>query len=116
MEAGSRETYISGADSQRNRWRARDHATDRPHVGRSDHRCRWWFDRRHHRMGVRERLDVYVQKKKGIRYAYLEILPMVKGDVILSLSPDGNCPAAAIPAILDKIREGYDMVGCRVGT
>jgi len=54
--------------------------------------------------------DVYVQKKKGIRNAYLEILPMVQGDVILSLSPDGNCPAAAIPAILDKMREGYDMV------
>lgn len=54
--------------------------------------------------------DVYIQKKKGIRYAYLEVLPMVTGDVILSLSPDGNCPAASIPAILDKMREGYDMV------
>jgi hypothetical protein len=32
-----------------------------------------------------------------IRHAYLEVLPLVKGDVILSLSPDGNCPVAAIP-------------------
>src|SRR5450759_1260292 len=54
--------------------------------------------------------EVYVQQKKGIRHAYLEVLPLVKGDVILSLSPDGNCPVAAIPAILDKMREGYDLV------
>ena len=54
--------------------------------------------------------EVYVQQKKGIRHAYLEVLPLVKGDVILSLSPDGNCPVAAIPEILDKMREGYDLV------
>ena len=35
--------------------------------------------------------DVYIQKKKGIRQASLEVLPRVDGDVILSLSPDGNC-------------------------
>lgn len=54
--------------------------------------------------------EVYVQKKKGIRHAYLEVLPLVKGDIILSFSPDGNCPPSAIPAILDKMREGYDLV------
>jgi len=54
--------------------------------------------------------EVYVQKKKGIRHAYLEVLPLVKGDVILSISPDGNCPIAAIPEILAKMREGYDLV------
>lgn len=54
--------------------------------------------------------DVYVQKKKGIRHAYLEVLPLVRGDIILTMSPDGNCPPAAIPAILDKVREGYDLV------
>lgn len=54
--------------------------------------------------------EVYVQKKKGIRQAYVEVLPLVKGDVIISISPDGNCPAWAIPPILDKMREGYDLV------
>jgi glycosyltransferase involved in cell wall biosynthesis len=54
--------------------------------------------------------EVYVQKKKGIRHAYLEVLPLIKGDVILSFSPDGNCPPRAIPLILDKIGEGYDLV------
>jgi glycosyltransferase involved in cell wall biosynthesis len=54
--------------------------------------------------------EVYVQKKKGIRYAYLEVLPLVRGDVIISISPDGNCPPEAIPPILAKMREGYDLV------
>jgi glycosyltransferase involved in cell wall biosynthesis len=53
---------------------------------------------------------VYVQKRKGIRFAYLEVLPLVDGDVILSFSPDGNCPPEAIPLLLDKMREGYDLV------
>ena len=54
--------------------------------------------------------DVYVQKKKGIRFAYLEALPLITGDVILTISPDGNCPVEFIPAILQKIEEGYDLV------
>jgi len=54
--------------------------------------------------------EVYVQKKKGIRHAYLEVLPLINGDIILSISPDGNCPCEAIPLLLDKMREGYDLV------
>lgn len=54
--------------------------------------------------------EVYVQRQRGIRHAYLEVLPLVKGDVILSLSPDGNCAPDKIPLLLDKMREGYDMV------
>ncbi|MBV8731281.1 MAG: glycosyltransferase [Acidobacteriia bacterium] len=54
--------------------------------------------------------EVYVQKKRGIRFAYLEALPLLKGDVILTISPDGNCPVAAIPSILDKMRHGFDLV------
>lgn len=54
--------------------------------------------------------EVYVQKKRGIRHAYLEVLPLVEGDVILTLSPDGNCPADAIPSLLDMMRQGYDLV------
>src|SRR6516164_5594302 len=43
--------------------------------------------------------EVYIQKRKGIRFAYLEVLPLVLGDVILCLSPDGNCPSEAIPRL-----------------
>lgn len=54
--------------------------------------------------------EVYVQKQRGIRFAYLEGLPLLRGDIILTISPDGNCPVDAIPAILDKMKEGYDLV------
>ena len=54
--------------------------------------------------------EVYVQKRRGIRFAYLEVLPLLKGDVILTISPDGNCAPEMIPKVLDKIQEGYDLV------
>jgi glycosyltransferase involved in cell wall biosynthesis len=53
---------------------------------------------------------VYVQKRKGIRFAYQEALPLIQGDVIVSISPDGNCDTAILPALLDKMRENYDLV------
>lgn len=54
--------------------------------------------------------DVYVQKRRGIRFAYLEVLPLLTGDTVLSISPDGNCPVAMIPALIDQIRNGADLV------
>ena len=54
--------------------------------------------------------DVYVQKRRGIRFAYLEVLPLIQGEVVLCISPDGNCPAEYIPQLLAKIDEGYDLV------
>ena len=54
--------------------------------------------------------QVSVQVRPGIRHAYLEVLPQVSGDIVLTLSPDGNCDPHVIPAILDKMREGFDMV------
>ncbi len=54
--------------------------------------------------------DVHVQTKKGLRQAYLESLDHIKGDVIITFSPDGNSVADRIPALVAKMREGYDMV------
>lgn len=54
--------------------------------------------------------EVYVQKRKGIRFAYQEVMSHITGDVILTLSPDGNCEPSVIPLILDKMRQGYDLV------
>lgn len=54
--------------------------------------------------------DVVIQQKKGMRHAYMEALPHVKGDVILTFSPDGNSIPELIPACIDKLKEGYDMV------
>lgn len=54
--------------------------------------------------------NVYIQKRRGIRFAYLEVLSSIKGDVVLTLSPDGNCDPNIVPVILEKIGEGYDLV------
>jgi glycosyltransferase involved in cell wall biosynthesis len=54
--------------------------------------------------------EVYVQKKRGIRFAYLEALDLIKGDLIVTFSPDGNSPPEAIPKLIEKMNEGYDLV------
>jgi glycosyltransferase involved in cell wall biosynthesis len=54
--------------------------------------------------------EVLIQSRKGIRFAYFDALPLIQGDVVMSISPDGNCPVEFIPALLDKMREGYDLV------
>jgi len=54
--------------------------------------------------------EVVVQQKKGMRHAYMESLPHVRGDVILTFSPDGNSIPELIPACIEKLKEGYDMV------
>jgi glycosyltransferase involved in cell wall biosynthesis len=53
---------------------------------------------------------VLAQRRKGIRFAYLEALPLIEGDVIISFSPDGNCDPAVLPRLIDKMSEGYDLV------
>lgn len=54
--------------------------------------------------------ETMIQSRKGIRFAYFEVMPMVRGDVIISFSPDGNCPAESVPALAEKMKEGYDLV------
>ncbi|MFH1724409.1 MAG: glycosyltransferase family 2 protein [Elusimicrobiota bacterium] len=50
------------------------------------------------------------QKSRGITRAYGEALPHLKGDIVIAFSPDGNSVPERIPALIDKMREGYDMV------
>ncbi|OHB58192.1 MAG: histidinol phosphate phosphatase [Planctomycetes bacterium RBG_13_44_8b] len=54
--------------------------------------------------------ELYIQKKKGFRHAYTEVLPYIKGDVVITFSPDGNSIAELIPGLISKMKEGYDMV------
>jgi len=51
-----------------------------------------------------------IQQKKGMRHAYMEAWPYVTGDVVLTFSPDGNSVPELIPACIEKMKEGYDMV------
>jgi len=54
--------------------------------------------------------EVYVQKQRGFRHAYCEVMPLVKGDVIITFSPDGNSIPELLPVLTQKMDEGYDMV------
>lgn len=53
---------------------------------------------------------LHIQKKKGIRNAYMEVLEYVSGDVVITFSPDGNCIPEVITQLVEKMKEGYDMV------
>ena len=54
--------------------------------------------------------DVVLQKTPGIRGAYMDALPFVKGDIVLTFSLDGNSIPELIPDCIAKMKEGYDMV------
>jgi glycosyltransferase involved in cell wall biosynthesis len=57
-----------------------------------------------------EGYPVYLQKKKGMRNAYMEIYDLIEGDVMMTFSPDGNSIPELIPQLREKMEEGYDMV------
>lgn len=60
---------------------------------------------------ARERgCEVYLQKRRGLWPAYKEAWPLIRGDVVVTFSPDGNCVPELIPALVAKLSEGYDMV------
>ncbi len=54
--------------------------------------------------------DVYIQKERGLRQGYIEVMPLCRGEIIITFSPDGNSLAEKIPELTAKMREGYDMV------
>jgi glycosyltransferase involved in cell wall biosynthesis len=54
--------------------------------------------------------EVIEQKGKGLRWAFIEGFPHVRGDWVITFSPDGNSIPAAIPSLIEKMKEGYDMV------
>lgn len=54
--------------------------------------------------------DVHVQTQKGIRFAYIEAWPRLTGDYVITFSPDGNCPPEDLPRLIEKAKEGFDMV------
>ena len=44
-------------------------------------------------------LKTYGQRHKGIRFGY----------IVITFSPDGNCPAEPIPLLRESMTDGYDM-------
>ncbi|MCA9401644.1 MAG: glycosyltransferase family 2 protein [Candidatus Omnitrophica bacterium] len=54
--------------------------------------------------------EYVLQTEKGLRKGYRECLPHIRGDVLLTFSPDGNSIPELIPECVKKMKEGYDMV------
>lgn len=54
--------------------------------------------------------EVIVQKKPGMRMAYIECYEHIKEDIVITFSPDGNSIVDTIPLLIEKIGDGYDMV------
>ncbi len=54
--------------------------------------------------------DVIVQRRRGIRHAYIEAFPLIRGDIVVTFSPDGNSLPHLIPQLTGKVEAGYDMV------
>jgi glycosyltransferase involved in cell wall biosynthesis len=55
-------------------------------------------------------LKVVVQKARGFTPGCAEGVEAATGDVIIPFSPDGNSVPERIPELVEKMREGYDMV------
>jgi glycosyltransferase involved in cell wall biosynthesis len=53
---------------------------------------------------------VLTQKEPGIINAWWQGFDAATGDIIISFSPDGNSTPEAIPQLIGKMREGFDMV------
>ncbi len=51
-----------------------------------------------------------VQTRPGLSNAYLEALARIASDIVVTFSPDGNSLPEAIPALVEKMRQGYDLV------
>lgn len=51
-----------------------------------------------------------LEKRPGVRNALLEAVNEIKSDVIITFSPDGNCIPELIPQLVEKMKQGYDMV------
>lgn len=53
---------------------------------------------------------IFVQKEKGAGPAFTEAIEKVTGDTVIIFSPDGNSLPSAIPLLIEKMKEGYDLV------
>lgn len=54
--------------------------------------------------------QVLVQKKHGYGQGMRECIAIAEGDIIIEFMADGNCDPVAIPRLIEKMKEGYDLV------
>jgi glycosyltransferase involved in cell wall biosynthesis len=50
------------------------------------------------------------QRRRGYGAGMREVIDVAQGDVVIEFMADGNCDPAAIPKLVAKMSEGYDLV------
>jgi len=50
------------------------------------------------------------QTTRGYGAGMRELIAIAEGDVIIEFMPDGNCTVETIPKLVEKMKEGYDLV------
>ena len=55
-------------------------------------------------------LRVLRQRRRGYGAGMREVMEVATGDVVIEFMADGNCDPAAIPRLVKKMSEGYDLV------
>jgi glycosyltransferase involved in cell wall biosynthesis len=55
-------------------------------------------------------LRVLRQRRRGYGAGMREVIEIAAGDVVIEFMADGNCDPAAIPKLVSRIAEGYDLV------
>src|SRR5262245_24136527 len=55
-------------------------------------------------------LRVLRQKRRGYGAGMRELMEIASGDVVIEFMADGNCDPSAIPRLVKKMTEGYDLV------
>lgn len=58
----------------------------------------------------KHKIPVYFQRKRGRAEAFRVGLAKASGDTLLYFSPDGNEDPADIPKVINKMKEGHDLV------
>src|SRR2546427_11111896 len=53
---------------------------------------------------------VHLQKRPGVENILVETMDVAEGDIIIMFTPDGNSLPEKIPELINKMKEGYDLV------
>lgn len=55
-------------------------------------------------------LTVASQRRPGLQFGIFDIIRSIDCDYVIEFSPDGNCKPDLLPQVVEKLREGADLV------
>jgi len=59
---------------------------------------------------VEKGLRVMTQLRRGLTFGVLDAIRTLQTDYVIEFSPDGNCLPERLPELVQKLREGHDLV------